>query len=36
MIIADRPILVMDSYEPKINVSKGLEHDTWHVYERWS
>lgn len=31
MIVID-PILVMDSHEPRMNVSKDLERDTWHVY----
>ena len=35
-MIIDHPVLVMDSHERKMNVSKGLEHDTWHVYGRWS
>ena len=35
-IIIDHPVLVMDSHEPKMNVSKDWEHDTWHVYGRWS
>jgi hypothetical protein len=36
MITVNHLILVMDSHEPKMNVSRDLEHDTWHVYERWS
>jgi hypothetical protein len=36
MIAADRLILVMDSHELKMNVSKDLGRHTWHIYGRWS
>ena len=34
--VVDHPILVTDSRELKMNVSKDLGPDTWHIYGRWS
>jgi hypothetical protein len=36
MVVVDHPILVTDSHELKMNVSKNLGRDTWHVYGCWS
>jgi hypothetical protein len=36
MLVVDHPILVTDSHELTMNVSKDLGRDTWHIYGRWS